>query len=94
MKATFNRSFTKAIAERPDGLNFKYIEYYAEPKSKTPTHKQAAQTMKARQKQVNWMDRTRRVRTDGIHGIDFATATSTTLTLKKTTLSQSSSICK
>jgi hypothetical protein len=36
MKATFNRSSTKAIAERPDGLNFKYIEYYAEPKSKTP----------------------------------------------------------
>jgi hypothetical protein len=44
MIATFNRSSTKAIAERPDGLNFKYIEYYAEPKSKTrPTnwpHKQ------------------------------------------------------
>jgi hypothetical protein len=72
MKATFNRSSTKAIAERPDGLNFKYIEYYAEPKSKNPTHKQAAQTMKARLKQTKWMERTRRVRIDGIHGIDFA----------------------
>jgi hypothetical protein len=39
MKATFNRTSTKAIAERPDRLNFKYIEYYAEPKSKRPTHK-------------------------------------------------------
>jgi hypothetical protein len=47
MKATFNRSSTKAIAERPDGLNFKYIEYYAEPKSKSPTHKQAAQKITA-----------------------------------------------
>jgi hypothetical protein len=35
MKATFNRSSTKAIAEQPDGLNFKYIEYYTEPKSKS-----------------------------------------------------------
>jgi hypothetical protein len=48
IKATFNRSSTKAIAEQLDGLNFKYIEYYAELKSKIPTHKQAAQTIKAR----------------------------------------------
>jgi hypothetical protein len=27
MKATFNRSTRQTIAERPDGLNFKYIEY-------------------------------------------------------------------
>jgi hypothetical protein len=72
MKATFNRSSTKAIVERPDGLNFKYIDYYAEPRSKTPTHKQAAQTMKTRVKQTKWMVRTRRVRIDGIHEIDFA----------------------
>jgi hypothetical protein len=71
-KATFNRSSAKAIAERPDGLNFKYIKYYAEPKSKTPTQKQAAQTMKARVKQTKWMERTRRVRINGIHEIDFA----------------------
>jgi hypothetical protein len=38
MKLTFNRSSTKAIAERPDGLNFKYIEYYVEVKSKSRTH--------------------------------------------------------
>jgi hypothetical protein len=72
MKATFNRSSTKAIAERPDGLHFKYIEYYAEPKSKSPTHKQAAQTLKARVKQTKWMVLSRRVRIDGIQGIDFA----------------------
>jgi hypothetical protein len=33
MKATFNRSTPQAIAEYPDGLNFKYIEYFAEAKS-------------------------------------------------------------
>jgi hypothetical protein len=33
-KATFNRSTPQAIAERLDGLNFKYIEYFAETTSK------------------------------------------------------------
>jgi hypothetical protein len=62
MKETFSRSSPKAITERPDGLNFKYIEYYAEIKSKSPTHKQAAQTIKAWAKQAKWMVLTRRVR--------------------------------
>jgi hypothetical protein len=46
MKATFNISTPQAIAERPDGLNFKYIEYFAETKSKTATHKQLKDTKK------------------------------------------------
>jgi hypothetical protein len=46
MKATFNRSTPQAIAESPDGLNFKYIEYFAEAKSKTATHKQLTDTKK------------------------------------------------
>jgi hypothetical protein len=69
MKATFDRSSPKAIAERPDGLNFKYIKYYAEVKSKSPTHKQAVQTIKARAKVAKRMVLTRRVRIDGIQGI-------------------------
>jgi hypothetical protein len=72
MEATLNRSSPKAIAECPDGLNFKYIEYYAEVKSKSPNHKQAVPTIKARAKQAKWMVLTRRVRIDGIQGIDFA----------------------
>ena len=40
MKATFNRKTAKAISERPDGANFKYIEYYADTKSKAATRKQ------------------------------------------------------
>jgi hypothetical protein len=46
MKATFNRSTPHVIAERRDGLNFKYIEYFAEAKSKTATHKQLTDTKK------------------------------------------------
>ena len=72
MKATFNRSSPKAIADRPDGLNFKYIEYYGEAKSKSPTHKQAVQITKAKAKQKKWMFLQRRIRIDGIQGIDFA----------------------
>jgi hypothetical protein len=72
MKATFNRSTPQAIAERPDGLNFKYIEYFAEAKSKTATHKQLTDTKKAKYRHQNFDDNIRRVRIDGILCLDYA----------------------
>jgi hypothetical protein len=48
MEATFSRSTPQAIAQRPDGYNFKYIEYSAEAKSKTATHKQLTTTKKSK----------------------------------------------
>jgi hypothetical protein len=72
MKATFDRSTPQAIAERPDGLNFKYIEYFAEAKSKTGTHKQLTTTKKANYKQQEFYNNIRRIRIDGIHCLDYA----------------------
>jgi hypothetical protein len=72
MKATFNRSTPQAIAERPDGLNFKYIEYFAEVKSKTTTHKQLTNTKKAKYKQQEFDNNIRRVQIDGINCLDYA----------------------
>jgi hypothetical protein len=72
MKATFNRSTPQAIAERPDGYNFKYIEYFAEAKSKTATHKQLKTTIKAKFKQNKFYDNIRRIRISGIHCLDYA----------------------
>jgi hypothetical protein len=67
MKATFNRSTPQAITVHPDGLNFMYIEYFAEANSKTATHKQLTNTKKAKYKQQKFGDNIRRVQIDGIH---------------------------
>jgi hypothetical protein len=72
MKATFNRSIPQAIAQHPDGYNFKYIEYPAEAKSKTATHKQLTITKKAKYKQNECYDNIRRIRMEGIHCLDYA----------------------
>jgi 3-dehydroquinate dehydratase len=72
MKATFNRSTPQAIAQRPDGYNFKNIEYFAEAKSKTATHKQLTTTKKAKFKQNKFYDNIRRIRISGIHCLDYA----------------------
>jgi hypothetical protein len=71
LKATFNRSSPKAIANRPDGTNFKYIEYYADPKSKTPTNAQLRLTRKARVKQQAFSENVGRIRIDGINNLDY-----------------------
>ena len=72
LKATFNRSTPAAIADRPDGLNFKYIEYFAEPSSRQPTNTQLNQTMKAKIKQGQFSEVIRRIRISGIEDIDYA----------------------
>jgi len=72
LKATFNRSTPAAIADRPDGLNFKYIEYFAEPSSRQPTNSQLNQTMKAKIKQGQFSEVIRRIRISGIEDIDYA----------------------
>jgi hypothetical protein len=72
MEATFNRSTPQDIAERPDGYNFRYIEYFAEAKSKTATHKQLTNTKKAKYKQQEFYDNIRRIRIEGIHCLDYA----------------------
>jgi hypothetical protein len=71
MKATFNRSTLQAIAERPDGYNFKYIECFSEAKSKTATHKQLTTTKKAKYKQNEFYNNIRRIRIEGIHCLDY-----------------------
>ena len=64
LKATFNRSTPKAILERPDGANFKYIKYYADSKSKTGTHEQFKLAKKAMVKQGGFSKNVRKIRTD------------------------------
>jgi hypothetical protein len=72
MKATFNRSTPQAITERPDGLNFKHIEYFAEAESKTATHKQLTNTKIAKYKQQDFDNNIRQVWIDSIHCLDYA----------------------
>lgn len=74
LKATFNRSTTKAIADRPDGTNFKYVEYYADKESKTPTNKQFTLTAKARMKQKAFAACLGRVRLEGITNMNYVIA--------------------
>ena len=71
LKATFNRSTAKANSERPDGTSFKYIEYYADSKSKTGTHDQLKLAKKAMVKQEGWSENARNIRIDGINNLDY-----------------------
>ena len=70
MKATFNRKTAKAISERPDGANFKYIEYYADTKSKAATRKQLDSAGVAMIKQKKWCQNISQVRIEGIDNLD------------------------
>lgn len=70
MKATFNRKTAKAISERPDGANYKYMEYYADTKSKAGTRKQLATAASAIIKQKKWSENISQVRIEGISNLD------------------------
>ena len=94
LKATFNRKTAKAISERPDGANFKYMEYYADTKSKAGTRKQLSTAALAMLKQKKWCENIRPVRIEGISNLDHPIMLSNPLSTPSNLLPDIPTTCK